>query len=642
MRSTNQTTENFPPGISAEVWKVVFHYSNNQITKQSCFNKVGLEVLPSGEPMPPLPEGLPSASFFSAKGNFWEHGELYRETETSKPLKTGNWKYWTKEGVLFQEVSYDKGVLNGTTKNYNKANGILILEEPYLQGKKHGKIRKFNTETGDLISEEEFANGKECGIKKIKLDDGELAYPGTWEGSGEVLGSKKIGLWTYRATSTISDPFKQFQFDYGIECLASDIQAAGLMNFDSHSEQLTAEKLLACATENIKLRKFANALFCHIRAAILSDSRGELAAFLKAYTFPLAFSRAYGDAEGCGKVWSRLPFNYDEPKNSTAVYLLLYLNQIIAGAAPEKMLQQAAIYFDQNGQHEIALELIQTSLMLAPERVDFGFNAGLVAMSLGLTEKVRGFAQLLDKKEVDLHDYLNKYTSMVFTPIIFENPKNSLHGYKLSNSQFGEHEVKITASLETIQSKIKNSLGWLTVMRQILINKMHFSLKVNLEQINWLPADYSAVVGEEIMKTQWAESHRVENLAIPDVLKEVKMMQEFVEKICWMVGLEKIDIPVEIQERSELKYFVPEAFGRSCFLEDYKKDQKSPMPEFTYNQLPVSYWPKETVTFLESYLRGLTGAIQFLCADPVTRKSPIEFSFFDKFYNAQPAHWGVA
>lgn len=635
-RSKAKTTENFPGGCAPSVWKMIFSYMNNQITKQSCFDEAGLEVLPGGEPMPALPAHLPVNSFFNIKNNCWEYGELFRETDTSKPIKTGLWSYWTKDGVLFQEICFHQGAQHGLSKTYDKESGKLVLEEPFNEGKRHGFVKNYDPESGDLKSEEEFSFGKECGLRKLTFAEAEFIYPGIWEGSGQILGSKKIGLWSFYLTPANPERVSHFDIDFGIECNAEDLIDIGLMNFDSLPKTMTAEYLWTLADKNIRDRKYSVALFCHLRAAVLDNSRGELNAFLKAYCVPFSFPRAYGEADGCGKVWSRLPFNNENPEHASATFLLLYLNQIIAGAAPEKMLQQAAIYFDQNGQHSLALEIIQTALLIAPERVDFGFNAGLIAMSLGMPDRVFDFSKLLEKKQVKLHAYLTKYASMVFTPLSFQSPSHPLSGYLFSNSIFGNVDCKIHASLESVQQKVLDSMGWLSVLREVLVEKMHFTLKETLKEnaqaLPWLPTDYSAQVGPEVMAAQRSERARVDSLAIPDVLKEVKLMQDFLATLCWMVGLDSIEPPLELNPRAELNHFVPEAYGRTLFLEDFKSGMASPLPEYQYYGHPVSYWPNETMGFLESSMHGLTGAIHFLCVNPATGQGPIESSFFERFY----------
>ena len=603
-RSVDKTTENFPR-VDERVHKVVFSYTSGQISKQTFFGETGAELLPNGDEMPVRPSGIPEASHYSPSLKLWEHGELYRETDTSKPMKQGLWRYWNTAGKLVQETGFERD-------------------------KKHGSEKIFDPETGSVVEENKFEFGEECGTRKREFQPGYFAFVGEWTGEGEVRGPRQTGRWNFQSQ------IAKFQFDFGAEFTASELIEAKLLEFDDR-ETWTFETLINKAESYAAERKFALALFCQIRAASEFENRGHLWAFLRAYTLPLSFGAAYEDASSCGKIWSRMPFNGDDVERSSAVYLLMYLDQIIRGAAPEKMLQQAAIYFDIHGCHRLAQLLIKSTLLLAPERADFAFNAGLIAMSLGDLEQANACAQKTLKAEPKMGEHLQKYIDIAFVSAELELPSSPSFAFGFEKSPFGSHDVVLKRDFEVIREKVASSLGWLTVLREAALEKTEPALKADPDRLFWLPKDYSQLVGNAVMEEQRRHRDRVEGLALPDLLSEVRMMSRFVATICWSIGMSTVGLPEKIEMPANIGHWAPEAFARSLYLEDLESQGESKVPEFNYQGKAVTQWPQQFHGFIRSETRGFTGAIQFLFADEDSKEPPIPFSLFEKYYEEESA-----
>ncbi len=604
LRSVDKTTENFPR-VDERVHKVVFSYVSGQISKQTCFSETGAELLPNGDEMPVRPAGIPEESHFSPSANLWEHGELFRETDTARPLKQGVWRYWNLAGRLVQETSYERD-------------------------KKHGREKFFDADSGALVDENKYEHGEECGERKREFNAGYFVYPGTWTGKGEVRGPRQVGAWQFSSDNS------RFQFDFGVECTAAELIEAKLFDFEDR-ETWTFETLLNKADAYLGERKFALAFFCHLRAAGEFENRGHLWAFMRGCTLPLAFGAAYEDASSCGKIWSRMPFNSESVERSSAAYLLMYLDQIIRGAAPEKMLQQAAIYFDIHGCHRLAELLIKCTLLLAPERADFAFNAGLIAMSLGDTDQAKAYAVKTEASEPEMGRHLNQYIDITYVDSALDMPSHSRFEFGFENSPFGRHDMVLKRDLAEIRARVASSLGWLTVLRETALEKIDSKIKSHLDDVRWLPKDYSKLVGNEVMVEQRAHRVRVDGLSLPDLMSEARMTSRFVAALCWSIGMNEVGLPEKIESQPALGQWAPEAFARSLYLEDLENQGQSKIPEFLYRGKRVTEWPSQFHSFVRNETRGFTGAIQFLFSDENSEEPPIPFALFEKYYSADSA-----
>ena len=50
----------------------------------------------------------------------WTNGNKKAEGEIKDGLEQGKWTFWSKEGVIQQEVTYKDGEFNGEYVNYNE------------------------------------------------------------------------------------------------------------------------------------------------------------------------------------------------------------------------------------------------------------------------------------------------------------------------------------------------------------------------------------------------------------------------------------------------------------------------------------------------------------------------------------------
>lgn len=80
--------------------------------------------------------------------------------------------FYSQSNILWREVTYQNGVLNGVEKWYHK-NGKIDLEVSYKEGKMEGVERGY-FDNGVLRSEAFYKNGKLEGAQKLYYKNGKL------------------------------------------------------------------------------------------------------------------------------------------------------------------------------------------------------------------------------------------------------------------------------------------------------------------------------------------------------------------------------------------------------------------------------------------------------------------------------------
>jgi len=93
-----------------------------------------------------------------------EYKETYKQNGNTKTTgsyfddkKSGVWKYYTIAGIITKEETYQNGVLNGITNNYD--DGLLIETLNFRNGELNGKCQKFYSD-GKLSEQTIYINGK--------------------------------------------------------------------------------------------------------------------------------------------------------------------------------------------------------------------------------------------------------------------------------------------------------------------------------------------------------------------------------------------------------------------------------------------------------------------------------------------------
>ena len=67
----------------------------------------------------------------------WTNGNKKAEGVVKEGLEQGKWTFWSKEGIIQQEVTYKDGDYNGLYINYDET-GKKKEEGTFIRGKKEG------------------------------------------------------------------------------------------------------------------------------------------------------------------------------------------------------------------------------------------------------------------------------------------------------------------------------------------------------------------------------------------------------------------------------------------------------------------------------------------------------------------------
>jgi len=141
--------------------------------------------------------------------------EKHRNTIDELGRKQGLWKYYTRDKILFMEISFQNDVKHGICTRRSTATGSIIEESNYFNGRRDGEYKRYDTK-GTLTSEGVYTNGRKSGkwttyypVNGEKKSEGEYVYgkrEGVWaiyssKGTLRAKGEYKYGLregdWTY-------------------------------------------------------------------------------------------------------------------------------------------------------------------------------------------------------------------------------------------------------------------------------------------------------------------------------------------------------------------------------------------------------------------------------------------------------------
>ncbi len=586
-RSKGETTENFVNGCAPEIHMIVFRYDMGNTTSQACYDWNGDEVMMNGKPLPARPATVPADAVFDHHKRIWMQGRLLGNDGAKPPVKDGLWRAWT-------------------------ASGTLVLEEPFAHGKKTGVAREYNAETGALESEATYdGEGRKNGPALETLPDGHLFYDGAWEARGRFDDGAPQGLWTYRRNDSV------FSVDFGERAAAEDLAAAGL----AKDEPGAAERWRGLYQKHLDENKPAAALLALIRYTAARGERGALFTFLRARSVPLSPEAEMERAEGFARALTKSPFSHDEPERASAACLASCMGEILRGGNPEALLRAASVHLDQQGRSFLADDLIRAAMIFSPERADYNFTACLVAMSIGRAKDAHHFMAQAKLDDPGNGAFLEAYIDTCFRPFFFIDPTGDL---AKTGPHYRPAECGITKDLQAIREKVADSLAWLSVIRRRVVARMHPEVREHIAKLTWLPQDYSELVGPAKMTEQEGNIGRVAGFSVPDLLKEAHKVWRFLCTACWACGMTEVDVPETISPPPELSRVVPEAWGRSFYLNDLDSNGESPLPAFFFRDRPVGEFPRDLADWIRKDVDGYTEALGFMTA-PLAQGHYAEF-----------------
>lgn len=117
--------------------------------------------------------------------------EKHRNVYDEMGRKQGLWKYYTRDGILFNEITFQNDVKHGPFIRHHTANGVIIEESNYFNGKRDGEYKRYSV-TGNLITEGFYINNR-----KTDKWTSYYAVNGEKKCEGNYVDGKRSGPWVY-------------------------------------------------------------------------------------------------------------------------------------------------------------------------------------------------------------------------------------------------------------------------------------------------------------------------------------------------------------------------------------------------------------------------------------------------------------
>ena len=105
--------------------------------------------------------------------------------------KQGLWKYYTDDGIILLEITFQNDVKHGPLIRHHSSNGVITEESNYFNGKRDGEYKRY-TFNGLLTTEGFYSTGRKNGLWITYF-----AVNGEKKTEGSYANGKKIGLWRY-------------------------------------------------------------------------------------------------------------------------------------------------------------------------------------------------------------------------------------------------------------------------------------------------------------------------------------------------------------------------------------------------------------------------------------------------------------
>ena len=105
--------------------------------------------------------------------------------------KQGLWKYYTDDGIILLEITFQNDVKHGALVRHHSSNGVITEESNYFNGRRDGEYKRY-TYNGLLTTEGFYSTGRKNGLWMTYF-----AVNGEKKTEGSYANGRKIGLWRY-------------------------------------------------------------------------------------------------------------------------------------------------------------------------------------------------------------------------------------------------------------------------------------------------------------------------------------------------------------------------------------------------------------------------------------------------------------
>jgi antitoxin component YwqK of YwqJK toxin-antitoxin module len=527
VRSTGETTENFPRGLGEKVKRAEMDYVHGSVVAARAYDADGNQCMEDGEPFPETrPDGVPQDAHFRKReqdGEYrWVVGAVV-DHDDGTISRTGTWRWWSPNGVLVSEEPYEDGEIHGTAKTYDEESGVLVEEAEWKAGERDGVTRTFAPD-GSILEEMTYAQGDKKGPRLVRFDEDEIEEGKAHAMRGEFDGDDPVGVIEYldgdgKVIGTV---------DTG---LPDDLEA-------TQSVLGTEEGFAALADRLAAERKIGASLFALVRAV----GRGEaepvkLKDALAALERPVSDDLTFHATRMCKMVVSNIQrFGGGPDKCVNSVF-----EGIRNGGLGFELLRFAAGVLDDTGEPEVASEVIDGAILAAPddEAASFEYTRALVRASRGDAAGARESIARLRAHDEAFAKGIGCYISALFPEWSFWPADDSRR----------KSQKRLTALLDRTVAKSDPDVGRFREAIQKSATRLmghRERLTEKFGDAEWIVPDVSHLLPDGPVEVPIPDDYG--GIGINHLCRQEWTRLTW---LCWLCGLDELALPEKIDKRDD-------------------------------------------------------------------------------------------
>jgi hypothetical protein len=479
------------------------HYRAGEFLSEAFYDGEGREIRSDGSPCPPRPSGLPEIAMFEEAREGWA---LHVR---------GLDRYWDVDGRLVEESEATPERLRAV-RSFDEAGEVLQEQHFDEPNRRHGPFRR------------RFPSGAPGSYADARIREERGAF---------TLG-QPTGRWTFldEAGGVVRVVDRGVGFDPA-ELAASPAFADGLADGWAVARELAAA------------RRIRESLCAAARAAARDGDRPRLEAWLAAHVVALAPAVQVQTGEAL-----------TESTDATAPIIL---DGLVGGTDPAAAFRALAAVLPGSG--DAALELVEASLLLAPERRRTHLTRALVRVEHGDDAGARADAEVVAGEAPDAAESLRRYVGLLFRPFAPFPPSTEEPS---PDPELGDATLGIGQSLEAIRRMVGVYATRLGRLRDRLR-----SMGIP-DDVAWLPPDLTALLpngpvelrreritcdldesappGSEPDVIEIDEAFGLEERGAPALVAAARSDYGALAWLCWAVGLDRVALPTSIAPAERL------------------------------------------------------------------------------------------
>jgi hypothetical protein len=551
-------------------WQMKSRFEHGRLLGEIFCDREGRVLLSDGSLRPERPSNVPLEAEFDEYARRWMTGPI-----DDRGSWTGLWRFWNSDGVIDEEAEYRES--RKVWSRLYDPDGSLRQEAHFEDDStRHGGYRR------RLLPDEESPwSDPRIRQERGAFEHGQLVGPWTYlDGGGVVV----------RAV------------DYGRAYSEGDADAF-------RDRPLSGEGWMALARALTVEGRVREAVCAAARGAARSGDKDLLLRFLAEVTVPVseATNQAVLAALAQGEVT-----------------VARALDALMAGADPASVLRTLSSIL--KGHSQAALDFIDASILLAPERRMSYMTRALVRVELGDTRGAAADAEVVAGDSADAAEFLRSYVRVLFPPWSFwpsrEVPESPLEdmpeapGQPLDRIRWA---IQLYASrLQAIRAELLGRLSpappWLPPDLAALLPDGRLPLESRTVQIVDETDD-----GPETTEMKVDETLETGSLTVPSLMRLARANWAALCWLCWSAGLAEVGLPAELSPPANFDKAAGMIISRYWRAQDGVvtgglRSVTHGVPGFTWEEMDIDGMPRHFVEMAHQEYLEMRAAILYLAS----------------------------